>query len=131
VFETRRHEQLAQIKAAYILANDGAYSDVINRLGPLMEKDAPYEFLARGLMGFAALKSGDENLAREQFGYLESIPGVPATIKERAKQNLSLMRTADAAAAMQAPEPVAPETAPLETATPETPTTQIETPNEN
>ena len=131
VFETRRHEQLAQIKAAYILANDGAYSDVINRLGPLMEKDAPYEFLARELMGFAALKSGDETLAREQFGYLESIPGVPATIKERAKQNLSLMRTADAAAAMQAPEPVAPETAPLETATPETPTTQIETPNEN
>ncbi|MDB2439376.1 tetratricopeptide repeat protein [Hellea sp.] len=125
-FDTPRHTQLAQIKAAYILANDGAYSDVINRLGPLMEKDAPYEFLARELMGFAALKSGDETLAREQFGYLESIPGVPATIKERAKQNLSLMRTADAAAAMQAPEPVAPETTPSET-----PPAQIETPNEN
>jgi len=48
-FETQRHKQLAQIKAAYILANDGAYSDVINRIGPLMEKDAPYEFLAREL----------------------------------------------------------------------------------
>ena len=104
-FETQRHAQLAQIKAAYILANDGAYSDVINRIGPLMEKDAPYEFLARELMGFAALKSGDETLAREQFGYLESIPGVPATIKERAKQNLSLMRTASAAVEIKAPEP--------------------------
>jgi len=122
-FETPRHAQLAQIKAAYILANDGAYSDVISRIGPLMEKDAPYEFLARELMGFAALKSGDETLAREQFGYLESIPGVPATIKERAKQNLSLMRTASAAATVQAPEPVTPdETVPK----PET-----ETSNEN
>ena len=110
-FETQRHAQLAQIKAAYILANDGAYSDVINRIGPLMEKDAPYEFLARELMGFAALKSGDETLAREQFGYLESIPGVPPTIKERAKQNLSLMRTAAAAAVdIKAPAPTAPET---------------------
>ena len=123
-FETPRHAQLAQIKAAYILANDGAYSDVINRIGPLIEKDAPYEFLARELMGFAALKSDDEILAREQFGYLESIPGVPAPIKERAKQNLSLMRTASAAAEIKAPEPAAPENT-----MPDTPAT--ETPNEN
>ena len=122
-FETPRHAQLAQIKAAYILANDGAYSDVINRIGPLIEKDAPYEFLARELMGFAALKSGDETLAREQFGYLESIPGVPPTIKERAKQNLSLMRTAAAEAALvKAPEPAAPS---------ETPVNDTETPDEN
>jgi len=124
IFETQRHAQLAQIKAAYILANDGAYSDVINRIGPLMEKDAPYEFLARELMGFAALKSGDETLAREQFGYLESIPGVPGTIKERAKQNLSLMRTAAAAVEIKAPDPVTPE--------PVTPNTPVnETSNEN
>jgi len=125
-FETPRHAQLAQIKAAYILANDGAYSDVINRAGPLIEKDAPYEFLARELMGFAALKSGDETLSREQFGYLESIPGVPAPIKERAKQNLSLMRTATAAAAIKAPEPAAPDTPVTET-----PVNDTETPNEN
>ena len=114
-FETRRHIQLAQIKAAYILANEGAYSDVVNRAAPLMEKDAPYEFLARELVGFAGLKSGDEALAREQFAYLESIPGVPATIKERAKQNLSLMRTASAAATIQAPEPAAPDATSVET----------------
>ena len=123
-FETPRHAQLAQIKAAYILANDGAYSDVISRIGPLMEKDAPYEFLARELMGFAALKSGDETLAREQFGYLESIPGVPATIKERAKQNLSLMRTAAAAAEIKAAEPATPDAL-----VPDTPVN--ETPDEN
>ena len=116
-FETQRHAQLAQIKAAYILANDGAYSDVINRLDPLIAKDAPYEFLARELLGFAGLKSGDESLARQHFGYLESIPGVPAPIKERAKQNLSLMRTAAASSTIDAPTPeaLAPETTVTET----------------
>ncbi len=102
-FETPRHTQLAQIKAAYILANDGAYNDVISRLGPLAEKDAPYEFLARELMGFAALQVNDDALAREQYGYLESIPGVPPTIKERAEQALSLMRTESSLAANSSP----------------------------
>lgn len=99
-FETPRHSQLAQIKAAYILAGEGAYNDVLSRTGALTAKDAPYEFLARELSGFAALQSGDNAKAREQYGYLESIPGVPPTIKERAKQALSLMRTS---AAMQSP----------------------------
>ena len=95
-FEAPRHIQLAQIKAAYILAGEGAYSDVLSRASSLSAKDAPYEFLARELTGFAALQSGDRATAREQYGYLESIPGVPATIKERAKQALSLMRTSEA-----------------------------------
>ena len=72
-FDTERHKQLAQIKAAYILANDGAYSDVVSRAAPLMEKDAPYEFLARELVGFAGLKSGDEALARERLALLDQL----------------------------------------------------------
>ena len=105
VFSRPRHAQLAQLKAAYILAGNGAYDDVQSRLGPLIAKDAPYEFLARELLGFAAQQSGDEAGAREQFAYLDTIPGVPATIKERASQSLSLMR---AAAALKAPKPVTP-----------------------
>jgi len=111
-FEAPRHAQLAQIKAAYILAGEGAYSDVLSRTGPLLEKDAPYEYLARELAGFAALQSGDDAGAREQYGYLESIPGVPATIKERAKQALSLMRTS---AALEAKEMSSPDKPVMET----------------
>lgn len=107
-FETPRHSQLAQIKAAYILAGEGAYSDVLSRTGSLSVKDAPYEYLARELTGFAALQSGDNAKAREQYGYLEYIPGVPPTIKERAKQALSLMRTSSALAE-QEPEMMKPE----------------------
>ena len=91
-FSLPRHSQLAEIKAAYILASEGQYSDVINRLGPLAQKDAPYEFLARELLGLSAFASGDKNVAREQFSYLEFIPGVPPNIRDRAKQSLSLMK---------------------------------------
>lgn len=95
-FPQARHAQLAQLKAAYILAGDGAYEDVTSRLGNLISKDQPYEFLARELMGFAAQQSGDLAGAREQFSYLDTIPGVPAPVKERANQALTLMRSQEA-----------------------------------
>jgi len=102
-FTLPRHAQLAQLKAAYILAGNGAYDDVQGRTGPLIAQGAPYEFLARELLGFADQQSGDAAGAREQFGYLDTIPGVPPTIKERASQSLSLMNAADA---LKEPEPV-------------------------
>ena len=98
-----RHSHLAQLKSAYILASLGAYEDVQSRLDPLIAKDAPYEFLARELLGFSAMELGDEKSAREQFGYLEAIPGVPPTIKERAEQSLTLIR---AKSALNPPDPV-------------------------
>ncbi len=101
-FEKPRHIQLAQIKAAYILTADGSYDDVRSRLATLAQPNQPYEYLARELLGFAAMQSGDMAAAREQFGYLDTIPGVTETIAARAKQYLSLM-SVDAAS--QAPTP--------------------------
>ncbi|MEP3655043.1 MAG: tetratricopeptide repeat protein [Litorimonas sp.] len=100
-FSTARHKQLAQLKAAYLLADQGAYSDVIGRTTTLAETEAPYEFLARELLGFAYAESGDESSAREQFAYLTSIPGVPASVKQRAEQSMALMGTKKALAAPQ------------------------------
>jgi len=102
-FDTPRHKQLAQLKAAYLLADQGAYSDVVARLDPLIISDAPYEYLARELMGFAHSQSGNEQAAREQFAFLTSIPGVPATVKQRAEQSMALM---NAKTSVSAPEPV-------------------------
>ena len=103
VFTIPRHKQLAQLKAAYLLADQGAYSDVVGRLTLLVETEAPYEFLARELLGFAHAESGDQAAAREQFAYLTSIPGVPATVKQRAEQSMALMGTKTALAA---PKPI-------------------------
>ena len=113
-FEHARHTQLAQMKAAYILAGNGQYADVSARLGPLAEKDQPYEYLARELLGFAAKESGNLSGAREQFSYLERIPGVPEAIQLRAKQNLGLMQVATANA-----QPVTPDTQASETQEPD------------
>ena len=102
-FSTARHKQLAQLKAAYLLADQGAYADVIGRVSPLAETEAPYEFLARELLGYAYAESGDEASAREQFAYLTTIPGVPATVKQRAEQSMALM---SAKASLSAPQPI-------------------------
>ena len=91
VFTIPRHKHLAQLKAAYLLADQGAYSDVVGRVTPLAETEAPYEFLARELLGYAHAESGDQVSAREQFAYLTSIPGVPATVKQRAEQSMALI----------------------------------------
>jgi len=111
-FSTPRHKQLAQIKAAYLLADQGAYSDVIARLGTLAEKEAPYEFIARELLGFAHSEAGNTSLAREQFAYLTSIPGVPPSVKRRAEQSMALM---NAKSSVAPPKPIV--DVPTETAT--------------
>lgn len=107
-FELPRHQQLAQIKAAYILAGNGQYDEVTARARVLAEKGQPYEFLARELLGFAAKETGDISGAREQFSYLNTIPGVPPSVQLRAKQYLDLMAVASIGA-VPAPElPAAP-----------------------
>ena len=107
-FDMARHAQLAQIKAAYILAGEGRYDDVRVRVTTLAEKDQPYEYLARELLGFSARAAGDVEAAKEQFSYLERIPGVPETIQQRATQNLALMR---ASGELEALEDISPELA--------------------
>jgi len=102
-FTIARHKQLAQLKAALLLADQGAYADVITRATPLAENEQPYEFLARELLGFAHFESGDETAARAQFAYLTSIPGVPETIKQRAEQSMALMNVKTS---LSAPQPV-------------------------
>ena len=104
-FKMARHADLAKLKAAYILADQGAYADVQARLDSLAAKDAPYEFLARELAGFTAYQTGDMDTARQEFTYLNSIPGVPPSISDRAGQFLTLVPEAPKSEAI-APEPV-------------------------
>jgi len=114
-FSKPRHKQLAQLKAAYLLADQGAYSDIIARLPPLAEKNAPYEFLSRELLGYAYVESGDSTSAREQFAFLTSVPGVPQNVKARAEQSMALLSTK---ASLAAPKPLE---NPIPEITPETP----------
>ena len=109
-FDLDRHSHLAQIKAAYVLANEEQWSDVDLRAEDLIEEGAPYEFLARELVASAALNQGDTSRAREQFSYLSVIPGVPEAIGARADQALTLLNGADRLAQDTSSDLPAPET---------------------
>jgi len=115
-FTRPRHKDLAQLKAAYLLADQGSHSELIARLPPLTEKDAPYEYLAYELLGFAYAESGDISNARQQYAFLTSVPGVPTAIKARAEQSMALLSTKSS---LEAPAPIAPA---VPDTIPETPT---------
>jgi hypothetical protein len=137
VFEKPVHKDLASLKAAYILMEQGRYADVTARASSLSGADAPYKDLAKELLGHAALKSDNEAGAREHFTYLANVPGVTPGVQQRAENALLLINANRAVPAPDAEtvttEP-APEAAPeiaedTETDIPE-PTTPDETSEE-
>ncbi len=92
-FSKKRHIQLAQLKAGYILAGLGKFEDVKSRIEPLTQKDEPYQYLARELMAYAAQETNDLKTARMHLSYIETSPGAPESIVRRAKQNLLILNT--------------------------------------
>ena len=92
-FDRPRHADLAQLKSAYVLANQGAWDDVERRADAIAGEGAPYEYLARELSASAALNLGNTDAARERFEYLANVPGVPDTVARRAGQALTLLAT--------------------------------------
>lgn len=103
-FELDRHSQLAQLKAAYIVANQGNWADVEQRVSALTAQDAPYEYLARELLATSLLNQGDVEAARAELAYLDTVPGVPQTISRRAQQALVLLSAANPASSLPVPE---------------------------
>lgn len=85
------HKDLASLKSAYILLDQGLYDDVQARAGLLAVDGAPYADLAKEILAQAALKSGDTAAARTQFTYLSNAPGVLDGVKIRASQALALI----------------------------------------
>ncbi|MEM7729136.1 MAG: tetratricopeptide repeat protein [Pseudomonadota bacterium] len=108
-FDLDRHAELAALKAAYIVANNGDWADAEQRASRLAGEGQPYEFLARELLATALVNQGQTEAARAEFAYLDTVPGVPDTVARRAQQVLVLMtaRTAagEAAPAVPAPQP--------------------------
>jgi len=102
-FSKKRHVQLAQLKAAYILAGQGNYEDVKRRVEPLSVKDEPFQYLARELLALAAAQTGDMQAARMQLAYIENDPGSPPTLAARAKQTLTLLKNQPAEPTIEEP----------------------------
>ena len=119
------HKDLASLKAAYILLDEGRYDDVQARAGMLTNDGAPYADFAKELMAHAALLSGDTKSAEASFSYLSNAPGVLPGVKARAGQALALIKAERPVAVhkLEAPQ--------LEAPMPEMPKDTNTTPNQD
>jgi len=90
-FGDKRHQHLAQLKAAYILSGLDRHDEAIYRLTPLSEKDQPFEYLARELMALSSIETEDYATARKHLSFLETNPGVPESIAARATQTMMVV----------------------------------------
>jgi hypothetical protein len=88
---------LARLKAAYLVADRVDVATLEARLEPVMKPDAPYELVARELLGAAALEAGDLAKAREAYSYLTVALGAPGGVQRRAQEALAVIDAAEAA----------------------------------
>jgi hypothetical protein len=89
---------LARLKAAYLIADTVDLPTLEARLAPLMERGAPYELIARELLGAKALAVGDHAKAREAYIVLTVSLEAPGGVRGRAEEALAMIEAAEAAA---------------------------------
>jgi hypothetical protein len=89
---------MAQLKAAYLVADRVELAALEARLAPLMANGAPYEVMARELLGAAALAAGDTAKAREAYTFLTVSLDAPGGVQRRAAEALAVIDAAEAAA---------------------------------
>lgn len=90
---------LARLKAAYLVADTIELSALEARLAPLMAQGAPYESLARELVGAKAFAVGDYAKAREAYSYLTVSLEAPGGVQARAQAAVAAIDAAQAASA--------------------------------
>lgn len=91
-------KQTAQLRAAYLVAEDQDFQAVRARVEPIIEKGGPVSFLARELLAMEAMEAGDSNLARQNFEALTLAFETPEPVRERAQIALSVLPPAPTAA---------------------------------
>lgn len=82
---------IARIRAAMLLVDQGAVSEVSRRVETLATGQGPFRHSARELLGLAALKSGDKPAAARWFNEVVTDPAVPQDAKRRSSLALDLL----------------------------------------
>jgi hypothetical protein len=110
------------LQAAALRVGEADFTEMENRLNPLMGDESPWRYSARELMGLAAFKAGKSNEARTLLTPLLVDQKTPQSINERAQIILAEIATAElvskagdepktpaATAAESAPKPSTPD----------------------
>jgi hypothetical protein len=117
--------QFAQLQAAGLRVGAADFTEIENRLNPLMADDSPWRYSARELLGLAAFKAGKTTEARAILTPLLVDQATPEGITERAQIVMAEIASGELASkAASTPATVAPPanaTAPSGTGTPATP----------
>lgn len=82
---------IARIRAAYLLVDNGSYDDVVVQVEDISGADNPMRHSAREALGLAAWKAGELTQARQWFEQIVGDTGVPSGINQRAQMMLDII----------------------------------------
>jgi hypothetical protein len=78
-------QDLAGLRAAFLLVDNASYADMLARLEPLTAADRAFRYSARELLALSAWKQGDMNAARQWADMIVTDPQTPAGARSRAQ----------------------------------------------
>lgn len=78
-------EDLAAVRAGFLLVDTASYSEMLKRLEPMTATDRTFRHSARELLALSAWKSGDVTAARKWTDMMMADPGTPAGTRNRAE----------------------------------------------
>jgi hypothetical protein len=86
-------QDLAALRAGYILVDTGSYDEVRRRLEPLAAPGRTFRNTARELLGLSAWRAGDLTAARTWFDMILNDPGATAGTRKRVEMLMTLAGT--------------------------------------
>jgi hypothetical protein len=78
-------EDLAAVRAGYLLVDTAPYSELVGRLEPLTANDRTFRHSAREILALSAWKAGDMTAARKWTDMIMADPQTPAAARSRAE----------------------------------------------
>jgi hypothetical protein len=78
-------QDVAALRAGFLLVDSASYADVRTRLEPLTGADRPFRYSARELLALSAWKQGDMSAARQWADLIIADPQTPAGARSRAQ----------------------------------------------
>jgi hypothetical protein len=81
----------AQLRAAELRVDEADFTEMQNRLTPLLVEGQPWRYSAQELLGLAAYKAGNSEAASRSFSLLLADPQVPQGLRQRAEMMMTLI----------------------------------------
>src|SRR5262249_27520282 len=88
-------KDFARLQSVALKIDSADFTEVQNRLNDLIGDKNPWRFMARELLGVAAIRAGKLDEARNTLAPLSADPRAPGTIRERAGAMMSLVVAAE------------------------------------